>query len=242
MSQLIWLDDSLEFPATQTALEDPDGLLAVGGDLSVPRLIAAYRQGIFPWYSDGQPILWWSPSPRTVLMPSELHIGRSNRKLLNTSPFTVTVDHAFEAVIQHCAHAPREGQDGTWITDEMMEAYIALHRAGHAHSVETWHNDHLVGGLYGVSLGAMFFGESMFSAVSGASKVAFMHFVHALQQWGYAMIDCQMHTEHLAAFGAHNLPRHAFESNLAAAINREGCSDWPAAWSSRIPITTKGSA
>lgn len=237
MSQLIWLDDSLEFPDTRSALDDPEGLLAVGGDLSVPRLLAAYRLGIFPWYSEGQPILWWSPSPRTVLIPGDIHIGRSNRKLLKKSPLHITVDTAFDAVVAHCAQAPRKDQDGTWITSDIMHAYGELHHAGHAHSVEAWHADRLVGGLYGVSLGAMFFGESMFSVESGASKVAFMRLTQALHKWGYQMIDCQMHTEHLAAFGAHDVPRATFESRLAKAVSSKGKHNWRAAW----PAFTEGS-
>jgi leucyl/phenylalanyl-tRNA--protein transferase len=197
------------FPDVELALRDPDGLLAVGGDLSQRRLLAAYRRGIFPWYSDQQPILWWSPDPRSVLFPQELHISRSLRKTLRQERFRVTFDQCFTQVIAACA-GPRETQAGTWITEEMQLAYIDLHRAGYAHSVEAWHGEQLVGGLYGVALGRVFFGESMFARQTDASKVAFVTLVELLRLAGYALIDCQVETRHLDSLGARNIPRREF--------------------------------
>ncbi len=227
MSELAWLGETLEFPDTASALTDPDGLLAVGGDLSVDRLLCAYRQGIFPWYSEGQPILWWSPSPRTILIPDELYLGRSNRKLFNKAPFTVKVNTAFQDVITRCAETPRADQDGTWIMPEMIEAYCDLNEAGHAHSIEAWQDDELVGGLYGVSVGKAFFGESMFSLKSGASKFAFMSLVKALQKWNFQLIDCQIYTDYLASFGAHEVPRNEFEHRLREAVSCNDDTQWP---------------
>ncbi len=226
MSELAWLGETLEFPNTASALTDPDGLLAVGGDLSVERLLCAYRQGIFPWYSEGQPILWWSPSPRTILIPDKLHLGRSNRKLFNKAPFTIKVNHAFRQVIEHCAAAPRADQDGTWIMPEMIEAYCDLHKAGHAHSIEAWQDEQLVGGLYGVSVGKAFFGESMFSLSSGASKFAFMSLVKTLQKWDFQLIDCQIYTDYLASFGAQEVPREEFEQRLDSAVSYPNDTQW----------------
>ena len=210
-----WLDfaDPEDFPAVEFALREPDGLLAVGGDLTVARLLAAYRRGIFPWYSAGQPILWWSPDPRMVLFPEKLHVSRSLRKTLRRNRFRLTVDHDFEAVIAACAE-PRRDEAGTWITEEMRLAYIRLHRAGHAHSVEAWEGDRLVGGLYGVAIGRVFFGESMFSRVSDASKVAFACFVRHLAASGFELVDCQVHSAHLASLGAETIPRHRFTTLL----------------------------
>ncbi len=230
MSELVWLGEALEFPDTASALTDPDGLLAVGGDLSVARLLCAYRQGIFPWYSEGQPILWWSPSPRTILIPNELHLGRSNRKLFNKAPFTVRVNTAFRDVIEHCAATPRADQDGTWIMPEMIEAYCDLHKAGHAHSIEAWQSEQLVGGLYGVSAGKAFFGESMFSLTSGASKFAFMTLVKTLQKWDFQLIDCQIYTDYLASFGAHEVSRNEFERRLGDAVSCPDNRRWPQDW------------
>ncbi len=197
------------FPPVEQALEEPNGLLAVGGDLSPSRLLRAYRRGIFPWYNPGEPILWWSPDPRLVLFPEKLKVSRSLRKRLRRDEFRFTVDQAFEAVIDACA-APRGGEHGTWITPEMREAYVHLHRLGYAHSVETWHEDELVGGLYGVAIGRVFYGESMFHRRSDASKVAFVRLVENLKRWNYALIDCQVHTDHLARFGAEAIPRRRF--------------------------------
>ena len=207
------------FPDPATAETDPDGLLAVGGDLSPERLLNAYRQGVFPWYSEGQPLLWWSPDPRMVLFPPRLHLSRSLRKLLRQGRFHITFDQAFSSVVEACA-APRDGDGGTWITGEMKQAYIDLHRLGHAHSVEAWQEGELVGGLYGIQLGAIFFGESMFSRVSNASKVAFVHLVRTLERLGCPLIDCQVYTTHLESLGACPIPRARFLELLAEQVQR----------------------
>jgi leucyl/phenylalanyl-tRNA--protein transferase len=214
----IWLTGDEEFPPLERALRRPNGLLAAGGDLSPQRLLRAYRRGIFPWYSPGDPILWWSPDPRTVLFPAELHIGRTLRKTLRKRAFEVRADTAFATVIERCGE-PRPGQSGTWITDEMKQAYIGLHALGLAHSVESWREGELVGGLYGVALGRVFFGESMFSRASDASKVAFVHLVRQLVAWEFALIDCQMRTELLASFGARPIPRPEFTRRVAELVN-----------------------
>ena len=210
------LVDEPIFPPPDYA--DASGLLAVGGDLSSERLLEAYRLGIFPWYSDDQPILWWSPDPRLVLKLDEFKVSRSLRKTLKKDVFKVTLDRAFEEVIRGCASAPREGQRGTWITKEMQEAYIELHGLGFAHSVETWWGEELVGGLYGVSLGKAFFGESMFHRRTDASKVALAVLVETLQSWGFHFIDAQMTTEHLLRFGAAEMPRRVFLKRLQSAL------------------------
>lgn len=202
-----------DFPPIEHALDDPNGLLAAGGDLSVNTLIKAYSQGIFPWFEDEQPILWWSPSPRAVIFPEHLHISRSLRKELKKQRFSVTMDTAFKRVIQSCSH-PRAYSQGTWITQEMIEAYVRLHEAGFAHSVETWLGDKLVGGLYGVALGKLFFGESMFSTETNASKVAFVHLVKQLEQWDYPMIDCQVANDHLTSLGSTDIERPEFKRYL----------------------------
>jgi leucyl/phenylalanyl-tRNA--protein transferase len=211
MTAPYWLNphDPTDFPAVALALREPDGLLAVGGDLSMERLLTAYRRGIFPWYSGDQPILWWSPDPRSVLFPDKLHISRSLRKTLRKQQFKITMDTAFADVIYACSQ-PRAGEPGTWITDEMQQAYIRLHQAGHAHSVECWLKDELVGGLYGVAIGHVFFGESMFSFVTDASKVAFVFLVRQLQRWQFGLIDCQIQSAHLDQFGAELIPRSEF--------------------------------
>jgi leucyl/phenylalanyl-tRNA--protein transferase len=214
----VWLIGDEDFPPIERALRRPNGLLAAGGDLSPQRLLAAYRRGIFPWFSPGDPILWWCPDPRTVLLPAELHVGRNLRKTLRRQAFEVTADTAFREVIQGCSE-PRPGQSGTWITREMMDAYVALHELGWAHSVESWQDGRLVGGLYGVALGRMFFGESMFSRVSEASKVAFVHLVRQLVAWDFPLIDCQMRTDLLAAFGARDMPRVEFTRRVAELVN-----------------------
>jgi len=213
-----WLGPRDPFPPLERALEEPNGLLAAGADLSVPRLVAAYENGIFPWYSDGQPLLWWSPDPRMVLVPAELKIPRSLKKRLAKRDYEVRADTAFEEVIHACA-APRPGQDGTWITGDMIVAYAALHRAGHAHSVETWIGGRLAGALYGVALGRMFYGESMFTNAPDASKIAFAHLVRQLGRWDCGMIDCQMKTAHLARFGAREIPRAEFMRKLQELVN-----------------------
>ena len=209
-------DTGLDFPPVELA--SPEGLLAVGGDLRPERLLAAYRRGIFPWYSDGQPILWWSPDPRAVLFPEKLKVSRSLRKTLHTGKFTVTLDTHFREVMTACAQPRPKSTGGTWITPAMIEAYVKLHELGHVHSVEVWHEKNLVGGLYGVSLGGAFFGESMFACETDASKVAFVHLVHQLARWGYTLIDCQQYTAHLARFGAEEIPRSAFLHLLAQAL------------------------
>lgn len=210
---LTWLDprDPYQpFPPVEHALREPDGLLAVGGDLSVPRLLRAYRSGIFPWFEEGQPILWWSPDPRLVLFPPEIRVRRSLRKVLRNRPWQVTMDTCFEAVVRQCAE-PRSGQAGTWITRSMVHAYHELHRAGHAHSVEVWSDqEELIGGLYGVAIGGAFFGESMFTRAPDASKVALVWLARQLEDWGFGLIDCQMVTAHLVRMGARPLSRAAF--------------------------------
>ena len=197
------------FPPVSRALQEPDGLLAVGGDLSPERLLYGYRRGIFPWYSGDQPLLWWSPNPRAVLWPNEIRISRSLRRRLRRGDYQIGRNTAFEAVMRGCA-APRRDSADTWITSEMLSAYAALHRGGFAHSIETWERGKLVGGLYGVALGRVFFGESMFSRTSDASKVALVH----LCALGYEMIDCQLPNEHLASLGARLIPREDFVSLL----------------------------
>ncbi|WP_439134565.1 leucyl/phenylalanyl-tRNA--protein transferase [Pseudomaricurvus sp.] len=221
MTQLPWLEPgSTDFPSTRLALTDPNGLLAVGGDLSPAQLLAAYQRGIFPWFDESQPILWWSPSPRLVLKPSELHISKSMRKLLRKAPFRVTTDTAFEEVIESCAE-PRDDQDGTWITEEMQAAYIHLHQLGFAHSVEVWDGEDLIGGLYGIALGKVFFGESMFSRASNASKYGFITLIQALDALNFGIIDCQVHTHHLSSLGAREVSRKTFEEYLVSYINRD---------------------
>jgi leucyl/phenylalanyl-tRNA--protein transferase len=197
---------------------DPSGLLAVGGDLSNERLLEAYRLGIFPWYSDDQPILWWSPDPRLVLDLNDFKISRSLRKTLKREVFQVTLDHAFEEVIRACAVVPREAQNGTWITNEMLKAYVNLHGLGYAHSVESWFGGKLAGGLYGVSLGKCFFGESMFHLKTDASKVALATLVEKLRSWDFHFIDSQMTTEHMLKLGAKELPRRIFLKRLQSAL------------------------
>jgi len=216
MRRPYWIPDNAspdDFPPIEKALEHPDGLLAVGGDLTSSRIIMAYRLGIFPWYSDEEPILWWSPGQRMVLFPEELYVSRSLRKTIRKNKFTVTLDQNFPEVIKACAGF-RRNQDGTWITDEMREAYCQLHDYGFAHSVESWYEGSLVGGLYGIALGNVFFGESMFSRVSDASKVAFTHLVGQLQRWGYQLIDCQVRTAHLQSLGAVEIPRQQYRALL----------------------------
>ena len=212
------LVDEPIFPPPDYA--DPSGLLAVGGDLSKERLLEAYRLGIFPWYSDDQPILWWSPDPRLVLDLKDFTISRSLRKTLKKAIFQVTFDHAFEQVIQACAVVPRAAQNGTWITEEMREAYINLHGLGYAHSVESWLGGELVGGLYGVSLGKAFFGESMFHLKTDASKVALATLVEKLKSWDFHFIDSQMTTEHMIRLGAKELPRRIFLKRLQLALRQ----------------------
>ena len=217
---ICWLatDQVESFPPLSAALTEPNGLLAVGGDLSPQRLVTAYRSGIFPWFNDEDPILWWSPDPRMVLFPNELSISRSLHKLLKKHQYEIRTDASFREVMQACTE-PRKAQSGTWITDEMVEAYTTLHHMGVAHSVETWMDGVLVGGLYGIALGRMFYGESMFSRVSDASKIAFVHLVKQLEIWEFGMIDCQMKTRHLASLGAREIPREEFALKLGRLID-----------------------
>jgi len=214
-----WLERNTPFPPLSRALRDPNGLLAAGGDLSTARLIDAYRRGIFPWYSADQPLLWWSPDPRMVLVPAEVKISRSLGKRLHKLDYEVRVDSAFVSVMRACA-APRNGQEGTWITRDMIAAYSELHRRGLAHSVETWIDGELVGGLYGVALGRMFYGESMFTRATDASKIALAHLARQLARWEFGLIDCQMQTAHLASLGAREIPRAAFVRELTSLIER----------------------
>ncbi len=215
-----WLGTDAPFPPIETALTEPNGLLGAGGEVSAERLLSAYRQGIFPWYSGSQPVLWWSPDPRMVLFVAEFRLKRSLAKVVRQRRFAVRVDHRFRSVMEHCAAMPRPGQDGTWITPELIDAYCALHARGGAHSVETWRGDTLVGGLYGVSIGRMFFGESMFALETDASKVALAHLVAMLKRAGMPLIDCQQETEHLASLGARPIARAQFAQALAA-LTRE---------------------
>lgn len=208
-----FLRDNDGFPPVARALDAPNGLLAAGGDLSAERLLEAYRSGIFPWFSPGDPILWWSPDPRMVLFPQEFKLSASLKKTLKRACFKVTADQAFEQVVRACA-APRAGASGTWIVEEMIAAYCELHRLGHAHSVEVWMENELVGGLYGVAIGKMFYGESMFSKRTDGSKIAFAHMARQLERWGFGMIDCQMYTPHLASLGAREISRAEFISRL----------------------------
>lgn len=210
------LGRDIAFPDPADA--EPDGLLAVGGDLSPERLLTAYAEGIFPWFDEQSPILWWSPDPRLVLEPAWLHVSRSLGRTIRRGGFRVTADGAFERVIEACAARARPGQRGTWITADMIEAYVRLHRLGFAHSFEAWAGDLLAGGLYGVSLGAAFFGESMFADRPDASKVAFVRSVEWLEARGIRLVDCQVRTEHLASFGARELPRREFLERLMAAL------------------------
>ncbi len=213
-----WIEGETPFPPPQRALRHPNGLLAAGGDLSPQRLLSAYRQGIFPWYSEGEPILWWSPDPRMVLFPEEVKISRSLAKVLRNREYEIRFDTAFEEVLAGCA-APREDQAGTWITPEMHAAYSEMHRLGYAHSAETWIGGKLAGGLYGVALGAVFFGESMFSRERDASKIALVALTRHLAALGFRLIDCQMHTDHLASLGARTIARRDFSQLLGELIN-----------------------
>lgn len=205
---MYWLTKEIAFPHPRNA--SPEGLLAVGGDLSAERILFAYEHGIFPWYNEDEPILWWSPDPRFVMEPSEIKISKSMRRILKKGTFELTFDQAFEAVIKNCAAAPRKGQSGTWLTAEMKNAYMNLYRLGFAHSVEAWQDGRLVGGLYGLSLGKCFFGESMFSKVSNASKAALIYLAQTLDREGFDMIDCQAETKHLASMGAKFISRSTF--------------------------------
>lgn len=219
-------DPGQDFPSVNKALSEPEGLLAIGGCLSHERLLKAYRQGIFPWYNAGEPILWWSPDPRSVLFPERLIVSRSLGKTLRQHRFSVTFDQAFDAVMAACAQ-PRKDEAGTWITADIKRAYSGLHRQGIAHSVEAWWNGELVGGLYGVALGQVFFGESMFHDKTDASKVAFATLIERLKAWDYRLVDCQVHSSHLASLGAEEIPRDVFTALLARYCNQPA---QPTAW------------
>lgn len=225
-----WLYADTPFPPVAQALKEPNGLLAAGGDLSPQRLLSAYRQGIFPWFSPGEPILWWSPDPRMVLFPDELRITRSLAKTLRNAAYTVKSDTAFAQVIAACAATPRRGQRGTWITPAMQAAYLRLHALGVAHSVETWQDGRLTGGLYGIAIGRVFCGESMFSHAANASKIALAHLCRYLSVHNFGMIDCQMETAHLSSLGARPIPRDDYLARLAALVDQgNDPGRWPAA-------------
>ena len=224
-------DPHAPFPDPDLALREPNGLLAMGGDLSPARLLAAYRLGIFPWYSDGQPLLWWSPDPRAVFRTDAVRLSSRFRRSLRNSTWQLTADTAFDDVVAACATVPRPGQPGTWITDDMRQAYGRMHRLGHAHSVEVWNGDRLVGGLYGIAIGRMFFGESMVSLASGGSKVALAGLAGRLHDWGWPLLDAQVENPHLARLGAEAWPRARFCAVIAGlASHPEPAGDW----SSRI--------
>jgi leucyl/phenylalanyl-tRNA--protein transferase len=221
---LAWLERGDPFPPVERALKDPNGLLAAGGDLSVERLLEAYRRGVFPWYSSGQPPLWWSPDPRMVLFCDELKVPRSLAKSIRNKGYEVRIDTAFPEVVAGCAFRP----EGTWLGKDMKKAYVRLHSEGHAHSFETWRGEDLVGGLYGVAVGRMFYGESMFSRATDASKVALVTLVSHLEVHGFPLIDCQMHTPLLESLGAREIPRAEFLRALATLVNY---AERPVKWS-----------
>jgi leucyl/phenylalanyl-tRNA---protein transferase len=227
MTYLTWLaPDSYSFPNPADALDDPDGLLAAGGDLTPERILCAYRLGIFPWFNPGDPILWWSPNPRTVIFPHQLHISKSLRKSLRQAIYKITFDRAFPQVMRACA-APRSYADGTWINEDIIAGYSELHQRGYAHSVEVWRDDELVGGLYGMALGKVFFGESMFSRADNASKIGFAHLVQLLTSWDFQLIDCQVANDHLFSLGAVEIPRAEFQQllvNFVHAPNLPPCN------------------
>lgn len=215
---LYFLNDRLEFPAVEMA--NVDGLLAVGGDLSPERLLLAYKRGIFPWFNDDDLVMWWSPDPRMVLFPEKVKISKSMRKVMQSGEFRLTKNTAFEEVVLQCKQQKRKGQQGTWITKKMVKAYVKLHELGFAKSYEVWKDDHLVGGLYGVDLGTIFCGESMFSSVSNASKFAFIQLAEELKTKQYRLIDCQIYTDHLASLGAEEVPRESFVEILRNEVDR----------------------
>ena len=212
------------FPPVDQALDDPDGLLAAGGSLSARRLVDAYRRGIFPWFNEGDPILWWSPDPRTVLQPSKVHVSHSLRKRLRKDAFLVTIDRAFARVLDGCA-APRAGEAGTWLSAPMRRAYTALQVAGVAHSIEVWMDGELAGGIYGVAIGKMFFGESMFTRRTDASKIAMVRLAAQLERWEFPLIDCQLETSHLVSLGAEHMPRRQFVAEVARLV-KEPAAAW----------------
>lgn len=229
MHEPYWLQqDDLSFPDPELALNEPNGLLAIGGDLSLERLRVAYSLGIFPWYESGQPILWWSPNPRMVLFPDELHVSKSLKKLISKNIYKVSFNLNFPGVILACANQRSKNRNGTWITDEMQQAYINLHNAGWAHSVEVWDDKKLVGGLYGIAMGKTFFGESMFSKQDNASKIAFVNLVKKLQDQNFKLIDCQVSNPHLARLGAREIKRESFLKHLKADLNLNSKTEFSA--------------
>ena len=222
---LTWLDIATPFPPLEQAMRAPNGLLAAGAELSPRRILTAYRSGIFPWFNAGEPILWWSPDPRMVLIPGEFRVSRSLAKSSRDTAYEARFDSAFEQVMRACA-APRNGQRGTWIHEDMIAAYSALHALGYAHSVEVWRDGMLVGGLYGIAIGRMFYGESMFSTVPNGSKIALAHLTRQLDRWRFGMIDCQMNTPHLASLGAREIPRGEFIAKLQELVNCAPIPHW----------------
>lgn len=228
-------DADAPFPDTRLALASPRGLLAWGGDLDAGRLLRAYRLGIFPWYSEGQPILWWSPEPRCVIFPDGIHLSRRTRRRYNSGVFRLTADTAFDSVIAACAE-PRRGDTGTWITRDMERAFARLHRDGYAHSLEVWRDGELCGGIYGIALGAVFFGESMFSRAADASKVALIALCRQLRRWGFELLDCQVGNPHLFRMGARELSRQRFERRLRIAMQ---APDLPGSWAGRVEFETR---
>ena len=243
MPPIPWLaPDDYSFPSPDTALNEPNGLLAAGGDLSPDRLLQAYKQGIFPWFNPGEPILWWSPTPRTVIFPQQLHISKSLGKTLRKEIYQVTFDHCFEDVMRACA-APRSYTNSTWISEDIIQSYCALHKQGLAHSVEVWQQERLVGGLYGIALGRVFFGESMFSLADNASKVGFARLTQQLIEWDFQLIDCQVANNHLFSLGAVEIPRSEFQQLLinftqTPSIDQPWGGISPLAWTGATSIST----
>jgi leucyl/phenylalanyl-tRNA--protein transferase len=233
-----WLDRDDPFPPAVEALTDPNGLLCASLDLTADRVLDAYQRGIFPWYSEGQPVLWWSPDPRMVLLPENFRLHRSLRKVLRNTEYEIRTDTSFRAVMQACAE-PRPEQDGTWISQAIIDAYCELHESGYAHSVETWVNGELVGGLYGIALGRVFFGESMFVRRTDASKIAFAHLLTQLKRWNFGLIDCQQETGHLASLGAAAIPRAQFLQALDRLIHSTHASPLPVRWQFDADLLTE---
>ncbi len=221
-----WLHPhNFQFPNPSDALSEPNGLLAAGGDLSPSRLIKAYQNGIFPWFNEDDPILWWSPDPRCILHPDKIHISKSMKKVIRKGDFSFTFDHAFSDVIEACA-GTRQETTGTWISPEIQAAYLKLHHLGVAHSVEVWREGSLIGGLYGLAMGKLFFGESMFSYQENASKIAFIALSRQLLEWGYPLIDCQIHNPHLQSLGAEHIPRSVFLDYIKSHIHQDRGHEW----------------
>jgi leucyl/phenylalanyl-tRNA--protein transferase len=228
LPSLVWIPEDApvdSFPPAAQALEQPNGLLCAGGDLSAPRLLQAYRQGIFPWYGEDEPLLWWSPNPRTLISTESFHLSRSMQRFLKQHPYTLSIDRDFHAVIDACA-APRASSPETWITEEMREAYSALHYHGYAHSLEVWENEELVGGIYGVNVGAAFCGESMFSRRSNTSKLALWTLLQQLQRWQFSLFDCQLWNDHLASLGAFEVSREDYLNQLKTAQQIQPSANW----------------